>query len=154
MVKSVLKRTSEIAADTLGLGRDLFAETRRLEAIASDEDRLKVSMLSKPLNCGLRTDTAQARDVVDGVSDEGEIVRDAFRWDAKFLGHARCVEATPGWGRAAGRRRCKLDDGPANALSKVLVGTDDDHLVASCRESLGGGGNQVVRLNPSLFNNS
>jgi hypothetical protein len=74
--------------------------------------------LLQPLRCRLRPDTGDARDVVDGVADEREIVGDLLGRNAELLLDARAIE----------RRiihRVDERDLPVDELRQVLVAGRD-----------------------------
>src|SRR5947199_8641188 len=99
------------------------------------EDRLEIAELAHEISRGLLADSLHAGHVVGTVADEGEIVRDAIRFDAETL---RAVLHRHPLFLDAGRTTASWVQEPdtrADELLKVLVARDD-HDVRALRDAL------------------
>ena len=103
------------------------------------EHALERAVLRDPLRRGLGADLLDARNVVDRVADEREVVDDLLRRDAELRLHRRLVERLV-------RHRVDQRDVRIDELREVLVAGRHDGADAGARRLLRERGDDVVRF--------
>ncbi len=102
------------------------------------------AVLAEPAYRGLRSDLFDARNIVDAVADQRQVIDDAFRRNAKARYHPVPIEAPSRSAVAAhGVEQLHLI---VDQLGQVLVGRDDHDPQAFAPRPFGQGADHVVGL--------
>jgi hypothetical protein len=107
------------------------------------------AILGEPARGRFRPHLLDARNVIDAVTDQHQIVDDPFRRNSETGDHARTIEAPRRTSVPA--HRVQQFDLIADQLRQVLVGTDDHGAKALAAGTLSQGSDHVVGFHPGDF---